>query len=103
MLYYKHAQESTGSWCLRVQSCAVNAEILRNPRLCLLSDQVGLNVSERTIFAKVKSSIYYILSNLIPVTNSEENESLELSCLNSWLSASVLVYLHFEFSANWCS
>lgn len=61
------------------------------------------NVSERTIFAKVKSSIYYILSNLIPVTNSEENESLELSCLNSWLSASVLVYLHFEFSANWCS
>lgn len=33
------------------------------------------NVPERTIFAKVKSSIYYILSNLIPVTNSEENES----------------------------
>ena len=31
------------------------------------------NISERTIFAKVKSSIYYILFNLTPVINREGN------------------------------
>ena len=45
------------------------------------------NVYDGTIFAKVKLSIYYILSNLIPVTNSEGNVSFEPNCLTLWLSA----------------
>ena len=101
VLYYKHAQELTGSYCLKLESCAVIAGI---PGLLgsfyvrpyFLAELDLFNVLERTIFAKVKSSIYYKLSNLIPVTNSEENVSVEPSCLASWLSASVLVDLHFR-------
>ena len=50
------------------------------------------NISERTIFAKVKSSIYYILFNLTPVINREGNV---------WMGRRSTCI--FESFANWCS
>ena len=57
-----------------------------------------LNVSERTIFSKVKSSMYCILSNLIPVPNSGENVSLSQVVLPRGVVRPISqpeTYLHF--------
>lgn len=63
-------------------------------RLCDVTELDGtqcrkiyLTFMRGRFFAKVKLSIYYILSNLIPVTNSEGNVSFEPNCLTLWLTA----------------